>query len=175
MGQELLEALDGVGMPVGALPDLHQPGHLIVHEDGSNEDHVVGGVAGSGYAACRGAAAGMRGQMQGLALGDRLAEQLVVGLPVFFALIQADLVHVDLVLELQIALRRAAPNRGGRRRQGGKHALEKFGIVVGRQHVLFRQLRYFFNQAVDLLAGFFNQGDIGLRLGTCTHRETSFC
>ena len=80
------------------------------------------------------------------------------------------LAHVDLVLQLKVSLGSASPNYGCGSGQSSQYTLEEFCVIVRRQNVPLGQLRHFLDQAVDLLAGFFNQMDVGLRLRSCAHR-----
>ena len=66
-------------------------------------------------------------------------QKLLMRLLGLLAAIDPQVRQIDLVLELEIALRRAHPDGTGRSSQGGQHALEELAEVIGRGKVQLRQ------------------------------------
>ena len=158
--QELQEAALRVGAAVGVLPDLDQAGALLVHDDRGQEDEEIGGVDGGRAVALGLAQAAMRRQHTGLGAGDRLAEQLVVAFAPFLGPVQADLAHVNLILELEVALLGQQPHRAGRGGEGLQDALEELAVVIVRGQVGLGQVGDLFRQSVDLSPGLLDEVDI---------------
>jgi hypothetical protein len=106
--------------------------------------------------------------MQGPSLLERLPEQFIVTLPRLF-LLQADLPEVDLVLQLQMALRRTHPDGAGRGGQPLDDPLEELAEVIGGLKVHFREAADLVEQDVDLPPGFLNlmlANDLRIRLNS---------
>src|SRR5262245_50230305 len=85
------------------------------------------------------------------------------------ALVEPDLPHVDLILNLQVALGCLYPDGAGGGRDGGHEALQEFSVVFRRRQVLFRELRNFFRETVNLTAGLFNLIKVDLRVRSYVH------
>src|SRR5205823_2195723 len=108
----------------------------------------VGRVAGGGLPLLRLACKALRRQVEGTRLLKGDAQQLLVRLRRFLVAIEPEPLQVDLVLKLQVALRRAHPDGAGRSGQGRQDALEELSEVVGRKQVQLRQASNFLEQAL---------------------------
>ena len=167
---ETQEAFLGLRIAIGILPHLDQAGDLLLHHDRRQVDHEVGRVARGCFALFRRAdAAVRRHHLRPAHLGGH-AQQFVVRLAVGVALVEADQVHLDLVLQLQVSLRRAHPHGARRRRHRVQDALEKLAVIITRRHVAFRVAGNLRDQRIDALPGFFQQIQINLWFGAGTHR-----
>src|SRR5262249_4298707 len=120
-----------------------------------------------------GGGAALRRQAEGPRLQDGLAEQFVVALAALLGGVEADLTHVDLELELEVALGGPPPDGPRRGGQGQQHAFKKFAVVVGRRQVHLRESRQLLEEPVEWLPGVLHQVDVRLRFRTCAHQDTS--
>ncbi len=121
---------------------------------------------------CADAAA--RRHVHRLALGDGQAQQLAVGLANLVGLVQADLLEVDLVLDLEIALRRARPDGAGRGRERLQEALEQFAVEHDRRHVGLAEARNLFEALAEPAAFLFNHLEVDLWVRSGGHVSPSY-
>ena len=111
--------------------------NLLVVDDGSEEEDGVAGVAWRHLAVFgRGqAAVGRQVRGLGLLLGEGQVEQGLMALAGLVALVDAALLDVDVILELDHALGSADPDGAGGRRQGVKQPFEQLAEEASRRHV----------------------------------------
>ena len=167
LGQELQEAMLSVRIAVGVLPDLDQPGDLLIDEDRGEQDDEIGRIARGDLAFFLGPDAAMGRQHLRPAHLRRGPEQFRMNLPLVLA-VEPDRLHVDLILQLQIALRRADPDGAGRRRDGGQHALQELAVIFCRRQIGLGEPGDFLDEPIDLPPGLFEQiGIIGF--GSSAH------
>ena len=133
---------------------------------------IVGGVAGGGLAVLGGADAAARRQVHRLALGDGQAQQFAVALAHLVGLVEADLLEVDLELNLEIALRRARPDGAGGGGQRLQQPLEHFAVEHGRRHVGLAQARDLLQPLTEAAAFLFDDLEVDLRFGSGGHGLT---
>src|SRR5262249_29468354 len=162
---ELQETRDGVEGAGRSLPDLQEAADLVVDHHRHEQEQEIGGIAGPGpTGACR-ADPAVRQQVERPGLHHEGAEQLLVRLAHVLGAIEADLPHVDLELELEVALGGARPDGAGRRRQAFEQPLEHFPIKHRGKDVAFAQTRDFFQATgepatllLDYVNGLFGNG-----------------
>ena len=88
-------------------------------------------------------------------------------------LVQADLLEIDLVLDLEVALGRAHPDGAGRGGQRLQQALEHFAVEHDRRHVGLAEARNLFKPLTEPPTFLFDHLEVDLRVRSGGHVSPS--